>query len=180
MHQLHASASDISQWHHGTMQCMHRPVICMHQPVMSQADACTYCMGSKVSSLFWIYLYSSYFETFNSSSSRLKKIDRDTNTLAYFVRVTEKWSLMRLPPAVLGEAGPRSSTASPWWTCGCSPDPNPWQMRAWEKRFWSIRIKRFRVQTYVTIRWVEHFTESTIWVVLMFVCDSWIIPLFYG
>jgi hypothetical protein len=33
----------------------------MHKPVMSQADACTYCIGSKVSSLSRIYLYSSYF-----------------------------------------------------------------------------------------------------------------------
>jgi hypothetical protein len=33
----------------------------MLQPVMSQADACTYCMRSKVSSLSPIYLYSSYF-----------------------------------------------------------------------------------------------------------------------
>jgi len=33
----------------------------MHWPVTSQADAYTYCMGSKVSSLYWIYLYSSYF-----------------------------------------------------------------------------------------------------------------------
>ncbi len=31
-------------------------------PVTSQADACTYCMGSKVSSLSQIYLYSSYFD----------------------------------------------------------------------------------------------------------------------
>jgi hypothetical protein len=58
--------------------CMHRPVTswgnacstCIHQPVMhrdhsvyynlyavtSQANACTYCMGSKVSSLSRIYL----------------------------------------------------------------------------------------------------------------------------
>ncbi len=40
---------------------------CMHQPVMSWADhvvaACTYCMGSKVSSLSHIYLYSRYFGT---------------------------------------------------------------------------------------------------------------------
>jgi hypothetical protein len=28
----------------------------------SQADACIYCMGSKVSSLSPIYLYSSYFD----------------------------------------------------------------------------------------------------------------------
>jgi hypothetical protein len=37
----------------------------MHQPVTSQADhvvaACMYCMGSKVSGLSRIYLYSSYF-----------------------------------------------------------------------------------------------------------------------
>jgi hypothetical protein len=36
---------------------------CMHCPVTSQADACTYCMGSKVSSLPRVYLYSSYFAT---------------------------------------------------------------------------------------------------------------------
>ncbi len=44
---------------------------CMHQPVMSWGNACsmcmprsvtcTYCLGSKVSSLSQIYLYSSYF-----------------------------------------------------------------------------------------------------------------------
>jgi len=42
-------------------QCMHKHVRCMHWPVTSQADACTYNMGSKVSSLSRIYLYSSYF-----------------------------------------------------------------------------------------------------------------------
>jgi hypothetical protein len=42
--------------------CMHKPVRCMPWPVMSQADEWTYCMGSKVSSLCQIYLYSSYFE----------------------------------------------------------------------------------------------------------------------
>jgi hypothetical protein len=46
--------------------CMHRPVTSwgntwMHLPVTSQADACTYCMGSKVSSFSRIYLYTSYF-----------------------------------------------------------------------------------------------------------------------
>jgi hypothetical protein len=41
--------------------CMHRSVRCMHWPVMSQADACTYCIRSKVSRLSRIYLYSSYF-----------------------------------------------------------------------------------------------------------------------
>jgi hypothetical protein len=53
--------------------CMHQPVhasacacisLCMHQPVMSQADEWTYCMGSKVSSLSQIYLYSSYFNNY--------------------------------------------------------------------------------------------------------------------
>jgi hypothetical protein len=44
--------------------CMHQPVTCMHQPVMSQANACTYCMGSKVSSLSQMYLYSTYFALF--------------------------------------------------------------------------------------------------------------------
>jgi hypothetical protein len=38
---------------------------CMHRPVMSWADhvvtSCTNSMGSKVLSLSWIYLYSSYF-----------------------------------------------------------------------------------------------------------------------
>jgi hypothetical protein len=38
----------------------------MHHPETSQADhevaACTYCMGTKVSSLSLIYLYSSYFD----------------------------------------------------------------------------------------------------------------------
>ncbi len=41
------------------MQYMHASANDMH--VMSQAKACTYCMGSKVSSLSWMYLYSSYF-----------------------------------------------------------------------------------------------------------------------
>jgi hypothetical protein len=34
----------------------------MHQPVMSQANACTYYMGSFVLILSQIYLISSYFE----------------------------------------------------------------------------------------------------------------------
>ncbi len=46
---------------HKSMRCMHKSMRCMHQPVMSQAHACTYCMGSKVSNLSRIYLYSSYF-----------------------------------------------------------------------------------------------------------------------
>jgi hypothetical protein len=54
-------------------KCMHWPVtswgnacsMYMHRPVTSQADTCTYYMGSKVSRLSQIYLYSSYFGTFN-------------------------------------------------------------------------------------------------------------------
>jgi hypothetical protein len=42
-------------------------VRCMHQPVTSQVDACTYCMGSKVSSLSQIYLYFSYFERYSQN-----------------------------------------------------------------------------------------------------------------
>jgi hypothetical protein len=38
----------------------------------SQADACRYCTGSKVSSLSWIYIYSSYFE---GKVNRLLKLD---------------------------------------------------------------------------------------------------------
>ncbi len=51
-------------WGNAYSTCMHKCVRCMHQPVTSQADACTNCMGFKVSSLSWIYLYSSYFELF--------------------------------------------------------------------------------------------------------------------
>ncbi len=51
----------VTSWGNACSTCMHNHVRFMHQPVMSQADACTYCMGSKVSSLSWIYLYSSYF-----------------------------------------------------------------------------------------------------------------------
>ncbi len=47
---------------HRPVTCMHQPVMWMHRPVTSKADACTYCMGSKVSNLSWIYLHSSYFE----------------------------------------------------------------------------------------------------------------------
>ncbi len=43
-------------WMHKPVRCIHQPVRCMHHPVMSQADACTYCMESKVSSLSRIYL----------------------------------------------------------------------------------------------------------------------------
>jgi hypothetical protein len=39
----------------------------MHWPVMSQANTCTYCMGSLVSSLSRIYLYSSYFDAPDNS-----------------------------------------------------------------------------------------------------------------
>jgi len=50
---------------------------CMYWPVMSQGDhmvaAWTYCMGSKVSSLSQIYLYSSYFEVFEQNSTALNK-----------------------------------------------------------------------------------------------------------
>ncbi len=51
----------VTSWGNACSTCMHKPVRCMCQSVTSQADACTYCMGSKVSSLSWIYLYSSYF-----------------------------------------------------------------------------------------------------------------------
>ncbi len=58
----------VMSWGNTCSTCMHKPMRCMHLPVMSQAnalmsqaDACTYCMGSKVSSLSWIYLYSSQF-----------------------------------------------------------------------------------------------------------------------
>ncbi len=51
----------VTSWGNACNACIYKPVRCMHQPVTSQADACTYCKGSKVSSLSWIYLYSSYF-----------------------------------------------------------------------------------------------------------------------
>jgi hypothetical protein len=52
----------------------------MHRPVMSWADyevdACTYCMGSKVSSLSPIYLYSIYFAaTVAFGLGYLRKVD---------------------------------------------------------------------------------------------------------
>jgi hypothetical protein len=53
----------VTSWGNAFSTCMHKPGRCMPRPVMSQADACTYCMGSKVSSLSQIYLYSSYFES---------------------------------------------------------------------------------------------------------------------
>ncbi len=46
-----------SQW----SNCMHRPVMSWDNACTLQADAWTYCMGSKVSSLYRAYLYSSYF-----------------------------------------------------------------------------------------------------------------------
>ncbi len=68
------SNHEISLWCHRPMNatqadaCMyHRDrtylfgMYCMHCPVTSQANACRYCMGSKVLSLSWIYLYPSYF-----------------------------------------------------------------------------------------------------------------------
>jgi hypothetical protein len=64
----HAVSACIGLWCHGAMHevCACISLWCMHQPVMSQAHhmvaACTYCMGSKVSSLSRIYLYPSYFD----------------------------------------------------------------------------------------------------------------------
>jgi hypothetical protein len=48
-------------WDNACSACMHKPVRCMHWPVTSQAEACTYRMGCKVSSSSQIYLYSIYF-----------------------------------------------------------------------------------------------------------------------
>ncbi len=71
----HAVPACIGLCCHGAMHAVHAIEIslmvhawiylcCMHQPVTSRADhvvdACTYCMGSKVSSLSRIYLYSSH------------------------------------------------------------------------------------------------------------------------
>ncbi len=55
----HAVTACIGLCCHGAMHAVHACI--MHWPVMSQADACTYCIRSKVSSLSRIYLYSSYF-----------------------------------------------------------------------------------------------------------------------
>ncbi len=52
----------VMSWGNTCSTCIHWPVTGMHQPVMSQANACTCCMGSKVSSLFRIYLYPYYFD----------------------------------------------------------------------------------------------------------------------
>ncbi len=51
----------VTSWSNARSTSMHLPVMCMHRPVLSQADARIYCMGSKVSSLSQMYLYSSYF-----------------------------------------------------------------------------------------------------------------------
>jgi hypothetical protein len=56
---------------------MHKPVRCMHQPVMSQADACTYCMGSIVLISSQIYLISSYFATSSPPLLAFQTIDLD-------------------------------------------------------------------------------------------------------
>ncbi len=89
----HAVSACISLWRHKTMHAVHAKetspismvhacicLCCMHQPVTSRADhmvaACTYCMGSKVSSLSRIYLYSSYFDkkcNKDGASSNLKE-----------------------------------------------------------------------------------------------------------
>jgi hypothetical protein len=52
----------VMSWGNEYSACMHWPEMYMHRPVTTQADACTYCMGFKLSSLSPIYLYSSYFE----------------------------------------------------------------------------------------------------------------------
>ncbi len=79
----HAVSACISLWRHSAMHAVHAIEIslmvhaciylcCMHQPVTSRANhvvaACTYCMGSKVSSLSQIYftpatLYLGWFVT---------------------------------------------------------------------------------------------------------------------
>ncbi len=60
----------VTSWGNAFSTCMHKPVKSMHRPVMSQANAWTYWMGSKVSSLSPIYLYSSYFVTFSRLNQR--------------------------------------------------------------------------------------------------------------
>ncbi len=60
-HALTACIGLETSWGNACSTCMYKPVRCMHWPVMSQSNVCTYCMGSKVSSLSQIYLYSSYF-----------------------------------------------------------------------------------------------------------------------
>jgi len=57
---MHVTQADACMYHRD-WTCLYG-MYCMHCPVKSQADACRYCMGSKVSSLSRIYLYSSYFD----------------------------------------------------------------------------------------------------------------------
>ncbi len=49
----------------------------MNQPVTSQADACTYCMGSVVLISSQIYLISSYFATSSPPSLALQTVGLD-------------------------------------------------------------------------------------------------------
>jgi hypothetical protein len=60
----------VMSWGNACSRIMHKPVRCMYWPLTSQADACIYCMGSKVSGLSRIYLYSSYFGKMQSSWSK--------------------------------------------------------------------------------------------------------------
>jgi hypothetical protein len=60
-------------WGNASSICMHKPARCMHWPVMSQANACTYCMGSKVSSLSRINLCSNYFAIWKGHHHRYQK-----------------------------------------------------------------------------------------------------------
>jgi len=56
----HAVSACIGLWHHWLMHAPHRLMhcmYCMHCPMTSQADVYSYCMGSGVLILFWIYLY---------------------------------------------------------------------------------------------------------------------------
>ncbi len=70
----------IGPWHHRLMHatqadrgktCLYG-MYCMHCLLTSQADACRYCIGSKVSSLSLIYLYSSCFAFYSFQSIDIK------------------------------------------------------------------------------------------------------------
>ncbi len=64
----------VMSWGNACSTCMLKPVRCMDRPATFKADPCTYCMGSKVSSLSRIYFYSSYFAFVMSIDIQQRKI----------------------------------------------------------------------------------------------------------
>ncbi len=85
----------VMSWGNACSTCMYKPVRCMHwpvhtSPVTSQADACTYCMGSKVSSLSQIYLYSSYFDSYTRKQHIFRNLWNKFLILAVCWNLAEK------------------------------------------------------------------------------------------